>query len=105
MIKYIILLLFTAQLFAQTNTEFKAFLTRFEGSKATVYNDIGTIHQRGKELHNVRHFSTFLLRVATNYAIDLLRKRRGHSSMPEDSGSLPGAIQLDLARKVATPKE
>ena len=63
------------------------------------------IYRRQKELANVKYFSTFLLRIATNYSIDLLRKRKGHSKMEEDSSSLPGTVQLDLARRVATPSQ
>ena len=63
------------------------------------------VYNKRKELANVSYFSTFLLRVATNYSIDLLRKRRGHSSMSEDATSLPGEVQLELSERVATPSE
>jgi len=63
------------------------------------------IYKKRKDLGKVTHFSTFLVRVATNYAIDLIRKRRGHSDMSEDTTSMPGAVQLDLAKKVKTPGE
>ncbi len=63
------------------------------------------VFKRRKELVNVKYFSTFLIRIATNYSIDLLRKRKSHSTMSDDSSSLPGVIQLDLARRVATPSE
>ncbi|MCK4372487.1 MAG: sigma-70 family RNA polymerase sigma factor, partial [candidate division Zixibacteria bacterium] len=38
-------------------------------------------------------------------AIDLLRKRKGHRSLSEDTASLPGEIQLDLSQRVATPSQ
>ncbi len=63
------------------------------------------IYKRRKELADVKYFSTFLLRIASNYSIDVLRKQRGHSQIAEDSSSLPGDIQVDLARRVATPSE
>ncbi|MBU8932425.1 MAG: RNA polymerase sigma factor [candidate division Zixibacteria bacterium] len=63
------------------------------------------IYKRRKELANVKYFSTFLLRIAMNYSIDLLRKRKGHSHMGDDSYSLPGEVQLHLSKRVATPSE
>ena len=63
------------------------------------------VFKRRKELIHVKYFSTFLIRIATNYSIDLLRKRKSQSAMSDDSSSLPGVIQLDLARRVATPSE
>lgn len=63
------------------------------------------IYKRRKELANVKYFSTFLLRVAMNYSIDLLRRRKGHSKMSDDSSSLPGEVQLQLSKRVATPSE
>lgn len=63
------------------------------------------VYKKREELKDVRYFSSFIIRMATNYSIDLLRKRRGHSGMPDDTASLPGEIQVDLSRRVATPSE
>lgn len=63
------------------------------------------IHRKRGDLKDVKYFSTFVMRVATNYAIDLIRRRKGNTSMEEGVISLPGEVQLDLARKVATPSE
>ncbi len=63
------------------------------------------LYKRRKELSDVKYFTTFVLRIATNYSIDLLRKRKGHSGLGDDVTSLPGTIQLDLAQKVTTPSE
>lgn len=60
------------------------------------------IYNKRKDLANVRNFTTFVLRVATNYSIDLLRKRRGQARMTDDS-MLSGEVQLDLSRKVESP--
>jgi len=62
------------------------------------------IYQRRKELSDVTNFTSFLIRVATNYSIDLLRKQKGHSSIG-DSTTLPGEVQMELARKVSTPDD
>lgn len=63
------------------------------------------VYKRREGIKDVNYFSTFLVRIATNYAIDLLRKRKGHRSLSEDTASLPGEIQLDLSQRVATPSQ
>jgi RNA polymerase sigma-70 factor (ECF subfamily) len=63
------------------------------------------VFRKRKELTSVNYFSTFVVRVAANYAIDMLRKRRGHSEMSEDDSILPGSVQLDLSRQIPTPSE
>lgn len=63
------------------------------------------LYRKREELKEVKYFTSFIIRIATNYAIDLLRKRKGHSDIGDDSTSLAGDIQLDLARRVSTPSE
>ena len=63
------------------------------------------LYNKRNDLNEVKYFTSFILRIATNYSIDLLRKRKGHSNMSEDSTSLPGDVQLDLSKKVATPSD
>jgi len=63
------------------------------------------VYRRIHQLKSPEYFESFVYRIATNYAIDLLRKQRGHSGIPEDTTSMPGSVQLDLARRVATPSE
>lgn len=63
------------------------------------------IYRRRKEIANVTSFTSFLMRIATNYAIDMLRKRKGHGEVGEDVGSLPGEIQGELSRQVRTPSD
>ncbi|UCD64956.1 MAG: RNA polymerase sigma factor [Candidatus Zixiibacteriota bacterium] len=63
------------------------------------------VYRKREELKDVKYFSSFIIRVATNYSIDLLRKRKGHSGIPDDTGTLPGSIQLDLSQRVATPSD
>ncbi len=63
------------------------------------------IYRRRKEIANVASFTSFLMRIATNYAIDLLRKRKGHSGISEEIDSLSGEAQTELSRRVRTPSE
>jgi len=63
------------------------------------------VYRRREELADVTNFASFLVRVATNYAIDMLRKQRGHSQVVDDSTDLPGDIQVELSRRVATPDD
>jgi RNA polymerase sigma-70 factor (ECF subfamily) len=62
------------------------------------------IYRRRKELSDVTNFTSFLVRVATNYAIDLLRKQKGHSQL-DDLVGLPGEAQIEISRQVRTPRE
>ncbi|MBD3258429.1 sigma-70 family RNA polymerase sigma factor [candidate division GN15 bacterium] len=61
------------------------------------------VFNKRTELVHVTNFTSFLIRIATNYSIDLLRKQRGHAQVAEDSESLPGEVQIELARQVQTP--
>ena len=63
------------------------------------------VYKKRKDLKDVKYFTSFLLRIATNYSIDLLRKRKGHSGISDDTTSLPGDIQLSLSKRVKTPSE
>lgn len=63
-----------------------------------IYNRIG-------QLKSPEHFESFVYRIATNYAIDLLRKRKGRVvAMPKES-ELPGSVQLTLSIKVTDPEK
>ena len=61
------------------------------------------VYRKRKELTDVKYFTSFIIRIATNYAIDLVRKRKHQTGLIDDTTSLPGKIQLDLAKKVSTP--
>jgi RNA polymerase sigma-70 factor (ECF subfamily) len=63
------------------------------------------IHRKRGELRRIKYFSTFVMRVATNYSIDLIRRRKGQSSIEDGIVSLPGEVQLDLAKQVNTPSQ
>ena len=61
------------------------------------------VYKRQKEIAHVSNFASFVVRIATNYAIDLLRKRKGHASIADNHDLLPGAVQLELSKRVRTP--
>lgn len=63
------------------------------------------IYRRRKEIANVASFTSFLMRIATNYAIDLLRKRKGHGELTEEFEALSGEVQTELSRRVRTPSD
>jgi RNA polymerase sigma-70 factor (ECF subfamily) len=63
------------------------------------------IYRKRKEFEHVTNFTSFVIRVASNYAIDLLRKRKGQATATEDLTALPAPVQLDLSRRVRTPGE
>ena len=54
------------------------------------------IYNRRENLKNIDYFASFLMRIATNYAIDLIRwKQKGFVSIDDDQ-SVPGAVSLEL---------
>jgi len=63
------------------------------------------IYNKRLELRHVSNFSSFLIRVAANYSIDLIRKRKIHGEYANDPDTLPGNIQVFLSRRVKTPSE
>lgn len=110
----------TIEVAAGSEKAFKELVKRFQRKLyATAYRIVGNhldadevvqetfvrIYKKRKELVNVTYFSTFLNRVATNYAIDLLRRKKFTQRMGEDSDSLDGETQLFLSRKVETPEK
>jgi RNA polymerase sigma-70 factor (ECF subfamily) len=63
------------------------------------------VYRKRKELSDVANFTSFVIRIASNYAIDLVRKRKSQATATEDLTELPGNLQLDLSRQVRTPGE
>jgi RNA polymerase sigma-70 factor (ECF subfamily) len=63
------------------------------------------VYKRREELKRVTNFTSFLIRIATNYSIDLLRKRKGHGGVGDDPSALPGEIQVELSQRVQTPSD
>ena len=63
------------------------------------------VFNRISQLKTPEYFESFVYRIATNYAIDLLRRQKGRMvAMPEET-DLPGTIQLALAARVASPEK
>ena len=61
------------------------------------------IYNRRNQLKSVNYFPSFLMRIATNYAIDLIRwKQKGFISIDADEGT-PGSISIELTDKTNRP--
>lgn len=61
-------------------------------------------YKRITALKSPEHFESFIYRIATNYAIDLLRRGKGRMVAMTDETDLPGSIQLTLASRVPNPE-
>lgn len=61
------------------------------------------LYRKQKELSDVRTVTSFLIRIASNYAIDVLRRRKSHGQIDADPGTLSAETQRELARGVRTP--
>ncbi len=61
------------------------------------------VYRKREDLKNIKYFSTFLIRVATNYAIDLLRRQKVQRGL-DDHKAAKAAEELELSKKVATPE-
>jgi RNA polymerase sigma-70 factor (ECF subfamily) len=63
------------------------------------------VYNRIDQLKSPAHFSSFVYRIATNYAIDLLRKKKGKMvAMPEET-EMPGSVQLAMSDRVTNPEK
>lgn len=63
------------------------------------------IYNKRKDLKDVKYFTSFIIRIASNYSIDLVRKRKHQSGAIDDSTTLPGKTQLELSKRIATPSD
>ena len=63
------------------------------------------VFNRIEQLKSPDHFDSFLYRIASNYAIDLMRKRKGRIVAMPDESEMPGSIQLSMASKTANPEK
>lgn len=62
------------------------------------------IYNRIDLLKSPEHFGPFILRIATNYAIDLMRKGKGRMVAMSEEAELPGSVQLTLSDRVIGPE-
>jgi RNA polymerase sigma-70 factor (ECF subfamily) len=60
------------------------------------------IYNRRFELKSITYFSSFILRIATNYSIDLIRKRQKGYISVDDLALFPD-VQIELADKIVKP--
>ena len=83
---------------------FKIVLNHSDADEVTQETFV-RIYRRIGQVKSPEYFESFVYRIATNYAIDLLRKRKGRTvAMPKES-ELPGPIQLTLSEKVTDPEK
>ncbi len=81
---------------------FRMLLDHLEADDVTQETFV-RVFGRIDQLKSPMHFDAFVYRIATNYAIDILRKRKGRMvAMPEET-ELPGSIQMDLSSRVTSP--
>lgn len=63
------------------------------------------IYNRRDQLNNISYFPSFLMRIATNYAIDLIRwKQKGFISIDVDKDT-PGSSGIELTDKADRPDQ
>jgi len=60
------------------------------------------IYERRRELRSVNYISSFILRIATNYSIDLIRRRQKKFIPVDDLDYLPD-VQVELSKKNISP--
>ncbi len=60
------------------------------------------IYEKRRELKSVSYVSSFILRIATNYSIDLIRRRQ-KKFIPVDELAFQPDIQKELSEKILAP--
>lgn len=83
---------------------FKMLLNHSEADDV-VQETFVRVFSRINQLKSPEYFSSFVYRIATNYSIDLLRKRKGREVGMSEESELPGSIQLALSEKVIDPEQ
>lgn len=60
------------------------------------------IYEKRHELESVKYFSSFILRIASNYSIDLLRRKQKKNISVDELAFLP-EVQVELADRIESP--
>ncbi|PKK84883.1 MAG: hypothetical protein CVT49_01640 [candidate division Zixibacteria bacterium HGW-Zixibacteria-1] len=60
------------------------------------------IFEKRHELGSVKYFSSFILRIASNYSIDLLRRKQKKNISVDELAFLP-EVQVELADRIHSP--
>lgn len=63
------------------------------------------IYNRRRQLKDVNYFSSFLMRIATNYSIDLIRKRQKRFVSVEEEGQTQTSTSVELSEKIDRPDQ
>jgi RNA polymerase sigma-70 factor (ECF subfamily) len=63
------------------------------------------IYNRRKQLKDVNYFASFLMRIATNYSIDLIRKRQKRYVSVEDESQTQTSTSVELSEKIDRPDQ
>jgi len=61
------------------------------------------VFEKQPDLKTITYFQSFLLRIATNYAIDLLRRKQKRSISFEDETEMLPSVQAEMEEGIATP--
>jgi len=60
------------------------------------------LYEKRADLKSIKYFSSFILRIATNYSIDLIRRRKKNFISVDELVFLP-EVQVELAERITSP--
>ena len=60
------------------------------------------IYEKRHDLKAVKYFSSFILRIASNYSIDLIRRKQKKNISVDELAFLP-EVQIELAERIESP--
>jgi len=62
------------------------------------------VFEKRQDIRAITYFQSFLLRIATNYAIDLLRRKQKRFISFEDETEMLPSVQAEMAEGIDTPE-